>query len=245
MSAKYVKIKNKFLKEDQIDSKTIKNRSITSEDIAIGTITGEIFKDYSIPAIKLSDEITKLGNIFNAPNRLLKLNENGKIPNNLIDFESLTFEQLATYNLSDVEGEVNSPNGLLKLDDLGAININTAKLSNLYLSKTQTPQILNDKICIYFNESDNKLHIKTETEDKVLVLEIHFISDEEPQGEINGENTVFVLQHPPILNSERVFINGLRERKNNYQINGNELIFNEPPFVGAVITIDYSYIIIN
>jgi len=273
MSAKYTKIKGTLIKEDSITTQNIKDSTILQNDIALGTITDNVFQDYSIRDIKLSNTVTKQGNDFNLPNKLVQLNSNGKIPNNLIDFGSLSFENIATINLSDVEGNVNSPLGLLKLNSSGKIdnslidinsllykNIDSSFLSDVdYLVKydknnsidsnflnikrsTNEPDIKPNYVALFFDDATQRLLVKTQNGVQEIAQNIFFVSSEIPQGQIDGINTEFVLQYIPISNSERVYINGIREKKVNYTVINKTIIFSEPPFTGAEIIVDYSYI---
>lgn len=273
MSAKYTKIKGTLIKEDSITTQNIKDSTILQNDIALGSITDNVFQDYSIRDIKLSNTVTKQGNDFNLPNKLVQLNSNGKIPNNLIDFSSLSFENISTINLSDVEGNVNSPFGLLKLNASGKIDnflidVNSLlykQIDSSFLSDsdlivkydannsidsnflnikrtTNEPEIKPNYVALFFDDATQRLLVKTQNGVQEIAQNIFFVSSEIPQGQIDGINTEFVLQYIPISNSERVYINGIREKKVNYTVINKTIIFSEPPFTGAEIIVDYSYI---
>ena len=66
------------------------------------------------------------------------------------------------------------------------------------------------------------------------------IDKETPVGVIDGSNTVFLLNHKPITNSEHIFLNGLlQESGEDYLINEREITFNEAPVSGMRIRCTY------
>lgn len=66
------------------------------------------------------------------------------------------------------------------------------------------------------------------------------IDKETPVGVIDGSNTVFLLNHKPITNSEHIFLNGLlQESGEDYLINEREITFNEAPVSSMRIRCTY------
>ena len=66
------------------------------------------------------------------------------------------------------------------------------------------------------------------------------VDKETPVGVIDGFNTVFLLNHKPITNSEHIFLNGLlQESGEDYLINEREITFNEAPVSGMRIRCTY------
>jgi hypothetical protein len=66
------------------------------------------------------------------------------------------------------------------------------------------------------------------------------VDKETPVGTIDGFNTVFLLNHKPITNSEHIFLNGLlQESGEDYLINEREITFNEAPVSGMRIRCTY------
>lgn len=66
---------------------------------------------------------------------------------------------------------------------------------------------------------------------------------EEPSGEINGVNTIFVLNSSPILGTEYIFLNGLLQRRGaseDYTTIDNIIYFNFPPRIGSSLACTYS-----
>ena len=68
---------------------------------------------------------------------------------------------------------------------------------------------------------------------------IIFVDKEIPQGLVNDDNTVFELSSEPVLNSEHVFLNGLLQDSDDYTLDGNYIIFNEPPMYNSKIKCSY------
>lgn len=66
------------------------------------------------------------------------------------------------------------------------------------------------------------------------------VDKEVPTGLINGINKIFVLDKTPVLGSESVFLNGvLQDSARDYSIEGNQIIFVEPPIDNMVIRCNY------
>lgn len=66
-----------------------------------------------------------------------------------------------------------------------------------------------------------------------------YIDKETPQGVIDGTNSVFTINHIPIINSEHVFLNGLLQDEDDYLISGNTITFIEPPYPRSKIKCSY------
>jgi hypothetical protein len=74
-------------------------------------------------------------------------------------------------------------------------------------------------------------------------LEDHkHIIREIPFGAINGTNNTFTTQFVPRLGSEEVYRNGVLQTRgstNDYQINGNTIVFLSAPSVHSIILVNY------
>ena len=69
---------------------------------------------------------------------------------------------------------------------------------------------------------------------------IREIFNEIPSGLVNGENLKFTLDTIPIINTERLFLNGIRQQKSvDYTINVDTISFTTPPEYDDLITVDY------
>ena len=69
---------------------------------------------------------------------------------------------------------------------------------------------------------------------------ITHIDKEKPNGVIDGINNNFILNNNPIPGSEHVYLNGLlQDDEDDYQIEYNTIIFNEPPSIGMKIKCSY------
>jgi hypothetical protein len=69
---------------------------------------------------------------------------------------------------------------------------------------------------------------------------ITHIDKEKPNGIIDGINNSFILNNNPIPESEHVYLNGLlQDDEDDYQIEYNTIIFNEPPSIGMKIKCSY------
>jgi hypothetical protein len=72
------------------------------------------------------------------------------------------------------------------------------------------------------------------------------VTSEHPTGIIDGSNNVFTLAHAPVINTETVYVNGVRQVPGAlyaYVISGGTIIFtagNIPP-LNATIVVDYYY----
>jgi hypothetical protein len=66
------------------------------------------------------------------------------------------------------------------------------------------------------------------------------VDKEKPNGIIYGINNNFILNNNPIPGSEHVYLNGLlQDDEDDYQIEYNTIIFNEPPSIGMKIKCSY------
>lgn len=76
------KIPGRFILDGSITSIDIADGSITGDDIAVGSLSGNLFAENSVPLSKIvnSADITLLGNTFNQPNKLVKIDADGKLP---------------------------------------------------------------------------------------------------------------------------------------------------------------------
>lgn len=80
--------------------------------------------------------------------------------------------------------------------------------------------------------------------EEFLLNKEKYSDKESPLGLIDGVNQIFLLEHPPIENSEHIFLNGLLQedgKDNDYIIIDKELVFNEPPLIGSRIRCSYRY----
>lgn len=69
---------------------------------------------------------------------------------------------------------------------------------------------------------------------------ITHIDKEKPNGIIDGINNNFILNNNPIPGSEHIYLNGLlQDDEDDYQIEYNTIIFNEPPSIGMKIKCSY------
>jgi hypothetical protein len=69
---------------------------------------------------------------------------------------------------------------------------------------------------------------------------ITHIDKEKPDGIIDGINNNFILNNNPIPGSEHIYLNGLlQDDEDDYQIEYNTIIFNEPPSIGMKIKCSY------
>jgi hypothetical protein len=65
---------------------------------------------------------------------------------------------------------------------------------------------------------------------------ITHIDKEKPNGIIDGINNNFILNNNPIPGSEHIYLNGLlQDDDDDYQIEYNSILFNEPPSIGMKI----------
>jgi hypothetical protein len=69
---------------------------------------------------------------------------------------------------------------------------------------------------------------------------ITHIDKEKPNGVIDGINNNFILKNNPIPGSEHIYLNGLlQDDEDDYQIEYNTIVFNEPPSIGMKIKCSY------
>lgn len=68
------------------------------------------------------------------------------------------------------------------------------------------------------------------------------VRNEVPSGTINGSNTIFTIANIPNLNTQEVYLNGVRQRPgagNDYTISGATITFLTAPTLGSNIIVDY------
>jgi hypothetical protein len=68
------------------------------------------------------------------------------------------------------------------------------------------------------------------------------VNKETPVGSIDGVNSVFILAHAPVDNSEHVYLNGLLQDSDygsDYTMDGNMITFVQAPFQGSKIRCTY------
>ncbi len=69
-----------------------------------------------------------------------------------------------------------------------------------------------------------------------------FVDNETPTGTVDGVNAVFTLANTPIVNSEHLFLNGIRQLKGSnkdYTISGATVTFVAAPLTGDILLVDY------
>jgi hypothetical protein len=76
--------------------------------------------------------------------------------------------------------------------------------------------------------------------DELDLTKVIHIDKEIPEGSIDGVNATFLLNNNPIPGSEHVYLNGLlQDEIDDYSINYNTILFNEPPLSGMKIRCSY------
>jgi hypothetical protein len=66
------------------------------------------------------------------------------------------------------------------------------------------------------------------------------VDKEKPNGVIDGINNNFILNNIPVPGSEHIYLNGLlQDDEDDYQIEYNNIFFNEPPSIGMKIKCSY------
>ena len=69
------------------------------------------------------------------------------------------------------------------------------------------------------------------------------VTNEVPGGLIDGYNSAFTTAFVPIEASEAVYLNGLRQsREDDYTIDGSDIVFVDPPLADDVVKVDYRYL---
>ena len=71
------------------------------------------------------------------------------------------------------------------------------------------------------------------------------VDKEIPYGSIDGINTVFVLNHEPILNSEHVYLNGILQESgedSDYVLEGKNIVFSLPIRTSSRLRCSYRFI---
>ncbi len=69
-----------------------------------------------------------------------------------------------------------------------------------------------------------------------------FVDNETPTGTVDGVNVTFTLANVPILNSEHLFLNGIRQLKGvnkDYTITSDTVTFVAAPITGDILLADY------
>jgi hypothetical protein len=95
---------------------------------------------------------------------------------------------------------------------------------------------------------DNLKLIKSTNELKSTLLNspmvVAYMTREKPEGEINGRNRDFMLSHPPVNASEKVYLNGLLQeygQDRDYTVSKNCVKFCLPPEPGDRLVITYRF----
>jgi len=71
-----------------------------------------------------------------------------------------------------------------------------------------------------------------------------FSDKESPQGEIDGINSIFILQNTPVEGSEHIYLNGVLQEsgiENDYVISDSNITFNFSPDKGSKLRCTYYY----
>ena len=85
---------------------------------------------------------------------------------------------------------------------------------------------------------------KSELRDLLLgsPMVVAYMTREKPNGQINGVNNCFFITYEPINASEHIYLNGLlQEYEEDYTVDKNCVLFNEPPQVGDKLVITYRF----
>ena len=76
--------------------------------------------------------------------------------------------------------------------------------------------------------------------DELDLNKVIHIDKELPDESLDGVNATFLLNNNPIPGSEHVYLNGLlQDEVDDYSINYNTILFNEPPLSGMKIRCSY------
>jgi hypothetical protein len=141
--------------------------------------------------------------------------------------------QNAVYSLDDLKLNkiIGTTNNLILIDSDGS----AIKDSNINISDSIT--------------SENNLWTSQRIYNEIY--KIKKIYKEIPSGDINGTNRTFILQHLPIDNSEKVFLNGLLLKAKSlypndydYELTNNNIYFSSTtiPMTGDSLMVSYEYI---
>jgi len=79
-----------------------------------------------------------------------------------------------------------------------------------------------------------KLNIQESTNEELL-----FFDKEVLEGEINGINKIFLIQNIPHPNSEHIYLNGLLQDYDDYNIEGNKITFSQAPLLNSKLKCTY------
>jgi len=140
-------------------------------------------------------------------------------------------------------------NAVYSLDDL-KLNKIIGTTNNLILIDSDGSAIKDSNI----NISDSITSANNLWTSQRIYNEIYKIKKaykEIPSGDINGTNRIFILQHLPIDNSEKVFLNGLLLKAKSlypndydYELTNNNVYFSSTtiPMTGDSLMVSYEYI---
>jgi hypothetical protein len=125
----------------------------------------------------------------------------------------------------------------------GLRNVSTVEDLNLIPVERRRPGMI-----VGINGGDNYYKLKRlnewsfDIEDwlELDLSKIIHVDKEKPIGVIDGVNVNFSLSHIPIPGSEHLYLNGLlQDGEDDYQIENNNILFNEPPSIGMKIKCSY------
>ena len=96
---------------------------------------------------------------------------------------------------------------------------------------------------VYYNSSDNRLHLRTATKEQVIGGENTSVYGEEPAGLVDGNNAIFTVLHAIVSGTEAVYMNGMRlTRDIDYSVSDNTVTFVSAPLSAYLIRVDYQYV---
>jgi hypothetical protein len=125
----------------------------------------------------------------------------------------------------------------------GLRNVSTVEDLNLISTERRRPGMI-----VGVNGGDNYYKLKRlnewsfDIEDwlELDLSKIIHVDKEKPNGVIDGINNNFILNNIPVPGSEHIYLNGLlQDDEDDYQIEYNNIFFNEPPSIGMKIKCSY------
>lgn len=136
-------------------------------------------------------------------------------------------------------GDIDSVNNTFTLKSLPINNSLTVYVNGLLQKGGSVYDYITDSKFIYFNipPDENSIILCS-----YYTFDVVSVNNESPKGKIDGINNVFTSIGKIIENSERIYLNGLLQKRGedfDYIIRENEIIFNFPPIENSIIICFY------
>lgn len=188
-------------------------------DEKIGITNSEI-TEINQTIINITSEIT---NIKDGVADLDSIREDVSDINQKIDYDINPHLDRIDVEIDDIQRRINIP-----ANDLSTqLKYFTDQINQLYYIINQQQNVIDN-----LNNNNNTTGLPN--------FRYDMVDKEIPTGLIDGINKIFILEKPPVIGSESIFLNGvLQDSVKDYSIQGSQLVFFEAPLEDMVIRCNY------